>query len=109
MSERLYNEKCIYTITTAEKLEESERETLDAGYLRTVGFFHDFADAELAVMENDCDINETIYKYAIIEEIYPGLYPRGAKRFYKFNCKEDRYEPIAKPDCVSDYDVFSIG
>lgn len=79
MSERLYNEKCIYTITTAEKLEESERETLDTGYLRTVGFFHDFADAELAVMENDCDINETIYKYAVIEEVYPGAVPSRSK------------------------------
>lgn len=88
MSEGLYNEKCVYTITTAEKLEESERETLDTGDLRTVGFFHDFADAELAVMENDCDINETIYKYAVIEEVYPGLYHRGAKRFMNLIVKK---------------------
>lgn len=55
------------------------------------------------------DINETIYDYAVIEKIGPGLYPYCINRwFYKFNYKDDAYECIIEPDCISKNSTFAL-
>jgi hypothetical protein len=42
---------------------------------RTVGAYPDFNTACKAVIENTADICETIYDYALVQEIQFGIYP----------------------------------
>ncbi len=99
----------IYIITTMEKMERNKLGFLDTDDRRTVAFFYDLSDAQEAVEFNMGDINETIYDYAVIEKIGPGLYPHCINRwFYKFNYKDDAYECIIEPDCISKNSTFAL-
>ena len=72
----------------------------DLGDIRSVGFSHSFDIAERTVLENICNINESCYDYAVIEKIYPELYPypiSDDRCFYKFNHSKNVYEPIDEP------------
>ncbi|AOQ24652.1 hypothetical protein MTAT_19970 [Moorella thermoacetica] len=61
---------------------------------RVVGYYPDFESAHQAVINNRCDVWETVYTYALIEKISPGLYPDVEEKwFYKFNVWEGKYEP----------------
>ena len=85
----------VYTITCLTKLEEKNTWP-DFGCTAFMGFYHDKNDAISAVMENACDINETCYEYAVVEEIPPGVYAYPRPRwFFKFDGK--RYIPIEEP------------
>ena len=103
------NDTHIFTVTTMEKLEKNKLGWLETGDIRTVGFFQELSDAQIVVVCNMGDINETIYDYAVIEELPFGLYPYSANRwFYKFNYDKKEYEAIEKPACVEKYTVFSL-
>lgn len=101
----------IYTITTTTKLGEKNEETgfPDFGSSRVVGFYEDKYTAFSRVMENCCDIWETIYDYAIVEEVEEGLYPRTEQYFFKYNMETQLYEPIEKPEAIKHFCNFSIG
>ena len=95
----------IYLITTFERIALNNG-FVDLGDRRSVGFRYSFEIAEDTVLENRCDINETIYDYAVIEKLYPGLYQyaEGEDRsFYKFNYNTNLYEPIEEPFELKDY------
>ena len=95
----------IYLITVFERIELKDG-FVDLGDRRSVGFRHSFDVAEKTVLENRCDINETIYDYAAIEMIYPGLYQYAEsedRSFYKFNYIRGLYEPIDEPFELGDY------
>lgn len=81
----------IYTVTT-------QRPALYAGH-RCVGYYEDLKDAEECVINNDCDISEEgYYRYAIIEEIEPGLYTFPRKEFwYRWDGRDKKYHPCEKP------------
>ena len=77
---------------------------------RCIGYKKTFEEADQAVRENWCNINETIYNYAVIEFIGDGMYPDCLKRwFYKFNYDKRIYEPINEPSEVKHYCNCSIG
>ncbi len=79
------------------------------GCTNTVGYFYEFADAQRAVIGNVCDINETIFDYAVIEEMPVGLYPYSTNSwFYKFNYDKKVYEAIEKPAFVHECFRFSM-
>lgn len=82
----------IYTITTI-------RASLYAGS-RTPGFYHEFERAEQALKDNELDLNEAgYYPYAVIEEVYAGLYMFPRKEFwYKWNQEKECYESTDKPE-----------
>jgi hypothetical protein len=66
-----------------------------------VGFRYTFEDAEEVVRNNMCDIWETCYHYACIEELGSELYPFYQRRkFYKYNRDIDGYRPIDEPECL---------
>ena len=101
----------IFIVTTMEKLEKDQNEIgwLKTGCTARVGYFHDFLEAQLSVLCNMCDINETCYNYAVIEEMPAGLYPYGVNRwFYKFNYNKEVYEAIETPPFVHECYVFSL-
>lgn len=100
----------IYVINTMTKLEKDQNGFPDFGSERIVGFYKEFKDAEDAVVNNICDIYETIYNYALIEEVEEGLYNSSLNRwFYKYNKEKDEYEKIEEPEFLKHYSGFTIG
>lgn len=87
----------MYFITTFTKYEMGQNGFPDCGAVRTVGYYADKEDAFAAVLENRCDLWETIYTYAVVEYLTPGLYPLALEDdrwFFKWNNDTKRYEPI---------------
>lgn len=106
------DKKVIYAITVAEKLEIDEKTKFpDFGSTSVPGWYSEKEKAFKAVRENACDINETCYDYAIIEEIEEGLYNPAMKHqrwFFKFNREKDEYEEIKEPDSLSHFCGFAM-
>lgn len=79
---------------------------------RLVGWYSKFKDAYLPVSENCCDINETCYKYALIEECEEGLYNPASpsKRWwFEYNSEQGRYFKIEESDFIKRFCGFIIG
>lgn len=75
-----------------------------------VGWYFEFDDAYSSVSGNCCDINETCYKYALIEECKEGLYNPASKRWwFEYNHEKDRYFQIKEPDFIKGFCGFTIG
>lgn len=95
----------IYTITT---IEVDKKESYSSS--RCVGFYYDLNEAKNAVEENRCDIFETCYLYAVIEETYAGIYPEIKQElWFKYNLKEEKYEKCEKPEFTIGYGGYGIG
>lgn len=69
------NKITLFFVTTFKKLEEDERWGYEFGSTRTVGFYPTLEQARNIVVNNYGDLCETIYHYALIQEIGTGLYP----------------------------------
>ena len=78
---------------------------------RCFGYKKTFEEADQTVKENRCDINETIYDYAVIEFIEDGIHQICLENrwFYKFNYEKRIYEAINKPEEFRGFCNFSIG
>lgn len=78
---------------------------------RCFGYKKIFEEADQAVKENWCDINETIYDYAVIEYIEEGIHQVCFEKrwFYKFNYDKEIYEAMDEPEEVKHFCNFSIG
>lgn len=75
-----------------------------------VGWYSEFEDAYSAVSENRCDINETCYRYALIEECEEGLYNPANKRWwFEYKRDKDQYMQIDEPDFIKNFCGFTIG
>lgn len=82
----------------------------DFGSERLVGWYSDFETARSSVSENVCDINETCYDYALIEECEEGLYnPSSNRWWFQFNRETDSYVQINEPDFMKKFSGFTIG
>jgi hypothetical protein len=87
--------KAKYFITTFTKYDTDQNGLPDIGEARTVGYYDSKEEAISRVLENRCDLWETIYMYAVVEYIEPGLYPIAVDRwFFKWNNDTRQYEPI---------------
>ena len=99
----------MYFITCFEKIDQGKF-GLDIGASRTMGYYNNFYDASAVVRRNICDIHETIYHYAVIEEISEGVYPIVISRcFYKYNNKKNEYIGIEEPDEFKHYSNIALG
>lgn len=93
----------IYTVTTLHFSDQMYGRSP-----RTVAWYPSLETAQQSVVDNWGDIWETTYRYAVIEELEPGLYPRVvAEHWYEWI--EDRYRPCAKPTQLEGVSHFSIG
>lgn len=73
----------IYTIMTMTDLTYDDRTKFpEFGATRLVGWYYKFDDAYSSVLKNNCDINETCYQYALIEECEEGIYHPAMKRWW---------------------------
>ncbi len=80
----------IFTVTTLHM-----REPRFGPPIRTVGWFPDLATATEIVEGNYGDIHETVYRYAVIEEVPRGLYPAVKKHWFEWN--GEKYQPCSHP------------
>lgn len=89
---------------------DAQTESLDLGTSRVVGYYDNFDDADTALKVNIYDIYETIYKYAVIEQIGMGVYPLAEDRwFYKYDKEWDGYYPIEEPIEFKNYINIALG
>ena len=101
----------IYTIMVMTGLSYDEQTKCpEFGSERLVGWYPEFGQAQWAVTENICDINETCYQYALIEECEVGLYRPSIKRWwFEYNREKDGYVQIDEPDFIKGFCGFTIG
>jgi hypothetical protein len=84
----------MYFITTFTQYTMDSRGSPDFGDTRTVGYYSSREQAFNVVLNNQCDLWETIYTYVVVEYIEPGLYPIAVDRwFFKWNMDTMRYVP----------------
>lgn len=81
---------------------------------RTVGYFEDLETAKKCVEENWGDIYEDgYYKYAVIEDVEPGLYQSAESTpiFFKWegSIKDGKYQEIERPIELKGFFGFTIG
>jgi hypothetical protein len=106
----MINTSPIFLITVFEKIDKDEFGFTDLGSKRTVAFRHSFKDAERIVLNNTCDIWETCYDYACIEELDTDVYPMAlSKKLYKINKHKRIYEPIDSKLTDNIYNICEIG
>jgi len=93
----------IYTITTIR--------SFLAGGSRAVGYAHSMEDANAWVVDNAMDINECgYYPYAVIEEVFEGIYSFPRKEhWYEYNKDSDTYMPCEKPDRYKSTVCWGLG
>lgn len=106
----------IYVITVMSKVEEMLTNTgkkmgiPDFGDSRTVGYYYTYDDARDAVTGNLFDIWETVYDYALIEKVPPGVY-NGAghedRSLFKYDRGTDKYVPIEEPKIMNR--IYGVG
>lgn len=103
----------IYAIKTMTRCQEDTKYPgyLDFGHERNVGYYTDLGDAIDCVSNNDGDIWETIYTFAMIEEIHEGLYGSAGNRtwWFKWNNMNQQYEPMDMPDLAANKFGFIMG
>lgn len=102
--------KKIYAVKVMEKLEKTSNGFIDIGKTRIVGWYSDGDEAIKHVENNDWNIRDGIYDYALVEECDEGFYPYNSKRwFFKFDEDEEVYWVIQEPDFVKNTVNFTIG
>lgn len=101
----------IYAIKTMTKLEPLENYWSEFGHERNVGFYVDFNNAYEIVHNNGGDLWETIYEYAMIEEVGEGLYGSAGMRtwWFKYNHETGLYDEIPMPEFCKNKFGFIIG
>lgn len=94
----------IYTITVI-------KNSLMPGGTRAVGYYETLEEAQEAVNDNNCDINEDeYYPYAVIEKVDSGIFtfPRE-EWWYHWNNIKEGYVQIVKPDKFARICLWSLG
>lgn len=76
----------------------------------TIGYFKTYEEVVEILHSNYCNINETCYDYAVVEQIHPGLYPSPEKTiFFKYDPEENGYFEIEKPKIFNHLSNFALG
>ena len=100
----------MYFITCFEKIVLNELGNLDMGCQRTFGYFDNYYDTHQALKINCCDMFETIYHYAVVEYIEPGIHSIAEARwFYKYDREKDGYVIIEEPIEFEHYINIALG
>ena len=98
-----------FIVTVCTNLDTDDLGWPNLGNTNTVGIFDNIDRARQVVCENVCDIWETCYDYAFIEEWdLNAVYGATLQvEFYKFDRKEESYKLIDKPDKFNNFLAFS--
>lgn len=99
----------VFFITCIERLPDYNNCFIE-GDVRTFGFFHEYKEAVQRLHENTCDMHENMYKYAVVEEVSPGIHPYSDNRqFFKYDESRDGFFEIEEPEEVKHLCNFSVG
>lgn len=80
----------ILTEKTDCKSEEAQNQTS-----RCFGYYVKEEDARIALKNNNCDMHETMYDYAVIEKVEEGIHPiSDIVGWFQYNSEANSYEPI---------------
>lgn len=96
----------MYFITCFSRYEPNTRTGVpDIGSARTFGYYADRDEAIELVRKNCYDIQERIYRYAVVEHISEGLYELAEERwFFEWDEAKKEFEPIEPfVDCYGNY------
>lgn len=100
----------MFFITCFEKVEKDERGFFHGGAQRTFGFRTTLQDAEAALNNNVCDMRETVYDYAVIEEFGPYIHPIAeTELWFKWNDEKKGFFRIEKPNATKGVCNFALG
>ena len=100
----------MWFITVFEKSEINHVGWPEYGCCRTWGYYRDHNIALQALHENWTDMWETIYDYAVLEEIEEGLCPiPESVQWFKYDRERDGYFEIDMPDGESGLTSFVLG
>lgn len=97
----------IYLIAVIENINENEYFPIFNS--RTIGYFSTLEEAKAIVETNCCDIHETCYKYAVIEEVTDGLYTSFNSSSFWYEWKNNKYVSIDRPKEAENQFGFTIG
>lgn len=102
----------MWFITVVEKLDPDGwgDGLCDTGFHRTWGFYSNAEDAIDALHNNEADMHECFYDYAIIEEYNEGICnDTSCYQWFKWDNDRGGYFEIDEPRCVSRMCCFAIG
>lgn len=101
MCEKGVNPTYFITCTVKDGKTKNKLGYQDYGATRTFGFYHKLNDAREALNENQCDMHEYLYQFAIIEKMYPGIHPccydENDFEWYKYNPKKGGFYITENP------------
>lgn len=104
--------KSIFAITTTTKLELDKNDCVELGSARTIGFFPTEEEAVECVKNNCGDMWEHTYDYAVVEQIFAGIYSLTGMekiRIFKYNEGVDQYEEIDNPNIIKNIGPLVMG
>jgi phosphoribosylformylglycinamidine (FGAM) synthase PurS component len=99
--------KDIQSVTESKKV--GNYGTAEINEIRTLGYFLTLEEAKYVIKNNVNDIHENYYKYAIIEEVSPGLYTSTESKTYWYMWTLRGYRRIKKPEQLKQLVSFTIG
>lgn len=104
----------LYFVATIEDAETKANPMDHVPDKRIVGYFLDLDTAKKCIEENWCDLYESgYYKYAVIEDVEPGLYNSMHSKpiFYKWHGDADTgsYKRTRRPKSWNHIWGFTIG
>lgn len=100
----------MFFITCVEKIEIDELGWLDCGDKRTFGFYSSLDPIKASLHTNCCDMHETIYNYAIVEEFHGGIHPSVlSKQWFKWDEEKQGFFEIEEPYETQKYTNFALG
>ena len=99
----------MFFISAFEHLPKST-EDLRIGDCRAFGYFHEYEDAVQRLHENTCDMHECMYRYAVIEKVWPGIHPYvESRQFFKYDKELDGFFEIDEPETIKRLCNFALG
>ena len=91
----------IYLVATIKDIDSLES--------RTVGCAETLEEAQRWVENNVCDIFEYYYRYAVIEDVGPGIYAATEATSIWYEWIDGKYTQIEKPKELEHVICFTIG
>lgn len=101
----------MFFITCFYKIALDDFGYFDGGHERTFGFKETLEEAEYALNNNSCDMNECgYYNYAVVEEIHPGIHPIARQEiWFKWDSEKEGFFRMEKPEETVDFINYALG
>lgn len=100
----------MYFITCFQKYEQTKYGVPDVGDYRTFGYYPHKERAIECLHNNNLDIHEDMYDYAVVEEIPMGLYTLAEERiFFKWDEEKHRFSEIDGAEFADNFGNYAFG